>query len=86
VYTILLTPTAARFLAKSDEQLRQRIVRCLEQIATTPKRHPNIKRLTGRFAGDYRYRLGDYRIVYEVHESGKLVVVLIIAHRRQVYE
>ena len=86
MYEIVLTPIAAKFLNTASEPLKRRFARCLRQIGQTPKRHPNIKRLTGRFAGDYRYRLADYRIIYEIHETRKLVVVLVIAHRRHAYE
>lgn len=43
------------------------------------------KRLTGRWDGYYRFRLGDYRIVYQVDDKALLVAVAITAHRSEVY-
>jgi mRNA interferase RelE/StbE len=41
------------------------------------------KALTGEFQGLYRVRVGDYRVIYAV--TGTDVIVLRIAHRREVY-
>ena len=54
-------------------------------LKTDPHIHPNIKQLKGDLAGYYRYRVGDYRVVYYIDEEQKQVVVTIIAHRREVY-
>ena len=40
-------------------------------------------KLAGR--DDYRIRVGDYRIVYAVDDTARLVIVGRIAHRRDVY-
>ena len=36
-------------------------------------------------AGEWRIRVGDYRIVYEIHDDRLLVLVVRAAHRREVY-
>jgi len=61
-----------------------RIVPRLEHLAASP-RPPGCKKLKG---GDreWRIRVGDYRIVYEIDDSAKTVDVTRIAHRREVYE
>ena len=33
----------------------------------------------------YRIRIGDYRVVYEIHEAVLVVLVVRIAHRREIY-
>ena len=48
--------------------------------------YPNIKALKGEFSGYYRYRVGDYRVIYEIDDNSKLVTILLIAHRSRVYE
>ncbi|WP_423213202.1 type II toxin-antitoxin system RelE family toxin [Planktothrix agardhii] len=45
-----------------------------------------MKPLKGELAGYYRYRVGDYRVVYSINEEKKQIIVIVIAHRRQVYE
>jgi mRNA interferase RelE/StbE len=36
--------------------------------------------------GEWRVRTGDYRVIYEIHDGELLVLVLRMAHRREVYE
>jgi len=43
----------------------------------------DVKRLT-RFARDYRLRVGDYRVLFDV--EGKQAVVWRVLHRREAYE
>ena len=49
-------------------------------LSKKPESHPALR---GRFAGLRRYRVGDYRIIYAM--LGDDVLVLRIAHRRDVY-
>jgi mRNA interferase RelE/StbE len=46
----------------------------------------NVKALKGRFAGSYRYRLGDLRVVYTINDREVIVYVITIAKRSDVYE
>ncbi|MCZ7670420.1 MAG: type II toxin-antitoxin system RelE/ParE family toxin [Chloroflexi bacterium] len=85
MYDIQLTQAAQKFYAKADTPLTKQLNRCFAQLSQNPHIHPNIKRLSGKFSGFYRYRVGDYRVVYEIKEDNAIVIILIIAHRREVY-
>lgn len=86
MYEVQLSRTAQRFYEKADEPLVRRLNRCFDQLQRDPYNHPNIKRLTGNLAGYFRYRVGDWRVVYEVREGNSIVIVVLIAHRREVYQ
>ncbi|HJD55407.1 MAG TPA: type II toxin-antitoxin system RelE/ParE family toxin [Rickettsia endosymbiont of Pyrocoelia pectoralis] len=43
------------------------------------------KPLTGKYRKLYRYRYGDYRVIYELDKKNKLVSVLRIGHRSEIY-
>lgn len=86
MYTVCLTEEAKAFFEEAPAKLQQRLDRCFEQLQAHPRQHPNIKSLKGNLAGYYRYRVGDYRIVYHIDDQKQHVVVLTIAHRREVYE
>ena len=58
-----------------------RILRQIEQKLSDPGRGGSP--LSGEFAGLFRLRIGDYRVIYAKREGGFLV--LRIAHRREVY-
>ena len=86
MYDVILSPEAQAFYAAADPPLARKLARCFAQLERDPRRHSNIKRLTGRFAGLHRYRVGDWRVVYSVVERVREVHVLLIAHRSEVYE
>ena len=83
-YRISLAPSAARELRKFDPDVRRRIQAALELLATEP-RPPAAIRLVGG-SGEWRVRTGDYRIVYEINDDELLVLVVRMAHRREVYD
>jgi mRNA interferase RelE/StbE len=83
-YRVSLSPSAARELRKFDPTVRRRIQAALDLLATEP-RPPAATRLVGG-SGEWRVRTGDYRIVYEINDDQLLVLVLRMAHRREVYD
>ena len=55
----------------------------IEELAIDP-RPPGCIQLKGG-SGEYRVRVGDYRIIYEVQDGELIVLVLRLGHRREVY-
>jgi len=86
MYDVLLHPDAQKVYLSADKALAKKIARCLQQLEQTPRSHPNITALKGDFAGYYRYRIGDYRIIYSVDDRSVQVLVVAIAHRSEVYD
>ena len=83
-YNISYTKQATKTLLKIPVELRNTIHRKMEQIATNPfDHHPNVITLQNR--DSYRLRVGDWRIVYEVHQDRILIIVLKIALRKEIY-
>jgi mRNA interferase RelE/StbE len=86
MFEVILSPDANSFYTAADQPLARKLARCFIQLEREPRRHNNIKRLSGEFAGLFRYRVGDWRVIYRIDDSLKSVFVLTIAHRREVYE
>ena len=86
MYSVRLLPQARRFYEIADRPLAKKLARCFEQLEQNPRTHPNITRLKGPFAGYYRYRVGDHRVIYRIDERGRIVIVAIIAHRSEAYQ
>ena len=82
---VCLTAKANKVYSEADSVLRKKIAKCLNILQETPKNHPQIKALKGEFAGKYRFRVGDYRVIYIVDDSQSQVIVLLIEHRSQAY-
>ncbi len=85
-WTIEVSEKAFRALRKMDKQTARRIRNELLEIAKLEDPRSRGKTLTGNLAGVWRYRVGDYRILCDI-EDGRLVVVVVdVAHRREVYK
>ncbi len=86
MYEVLLHPDAQEVYVNADKALAKKIARCLQQLEETPLFHPNVKALTGEYAGYYRYRIGDYRVIYSVDEDIVQVFVITIVYRGEAYD
>jgi mRNA interferase RelE/StbE len=86
MHIVELSRSARDFFEAASAALQRRLNRCFRQLGVEPRWHPNIKRLKGDLAGYFRYRVGDYRVVYSIDEQRRVVTIVIIAHRRGVYE
>lgn len=81
-YTVLIERAARRALKGLHPQDRQRIVMAVELLATEP-RPSAATQLRGRDA--WRVRVGDFRVIYEIHDDQLVVYVVTLGHRREVY-
>lgn len=84
-YTVEISTSAAKSLAKIEKKTRLRIIGAIELLAVDPQ-PPGVKLLRGGKQGRWRARVGDYRIVYTVENDRLIVLVLRVAHRREVYD
>ena len=84
-YAVLLEKSAARFLLRlRDAKLKSRLDEAIESLADDP-RPPGCRKLAGT-TDRYRVRVGDHRIVYRIDDGKVIVLVLLIGHRRKVYD
>ena len=82
-YRIELRPAAVRALKRIDHQDRYRIRGAIALLGQDP-RPPAAKALQGR--PGLRVRVGNYRIIYTIHDDVLLVVVVTLGHRQDFYE
>lgn len=83
-YEVRFTPAVDRQIGKLPRAIRPKIIARAEALADNPRPH-GVKRLTNAKQGTYRIREGDYRIVYDIEDAILLVLVVRVAHRREVY-
>jgi len=86
MYKVVLLPKAEKTFARADVTLAKKLARGFESLEVNPLRHPNIKPLVGPLKGLLRFRVGDYRIVYQIDVRSEIVYVVRIAHRKEAYE
>ena len=81
-YTIVVTASANRQIAKLDPPIKTRVAAKIDSLADNP-RPPDVKKLAGDVG--YRVRVGDWRIIYDIREKEVIVLVLRVGHRRDIY-
>ena len=81
-YSVRIKRSATRDLPRIPQQDRLRIVRAIDSLGEHPPKESPLK---GENRGLRRLRMGDYRIVYEVLDDELVVLVVRVAHRREVY-
>ncbi len=86
MFEVILSPEARAFYECAPRPLAQKLARCFAQLEREPRRHNNARRLTGQLAGRWRYRVGDWRVIFRIDDRAHAVHVLVIAHRREVYD
>jgi mRNA interferase RelE/StbE len=85
-WRIEFLPDAAKELRKLDRTAAARIIKTLEErIASLDDPRAMGSALVGDHAGLWRWRIGDYRVVARIEDERITVLVVRVAHRREVY-
>jgi mRNA interferase RelE/StbE len=82
-YRLKFKRSAERAFLGLPRDVQPRLDKRLLALQDDP-RPPGTKALAGE-TGLHRLQVGDYRVVYEVHDKEILVLVLAIGHRRETY-
>lgn len=83
MYQVLLERTAERDLKRLPAEVHDRVIDTIKGLATNP-RPPGCRKLVGG-KNDWRVRVGDYRVLYEIADTIRIVRVNRVRHRREVY-
>ena len=83
MYNVLLERAAEKDLARLTVGMHDRVIVALHGLAQNP-RPPGCRKLTGA-KHNWRIRVGDYRVVYEIADVIRVVRVHRIRHRGEVY-
>ncbi len=85
--TVIYSDDALRQLKKLNSALAKRIILKIADNAAQTDPLSRAKALQGRLSGKYRYRIGDYRaiFIFDAHGNLRVLTVLIIKHRKEIY-
>ena len=83
LYALRFSDPAEKNLANLSSPIQSRTLEALRRLSDDPRRAPGVKKLTGESL--YRLRVGDFRVIFAVHDETAEVVVLKIGHRRDIY-
>lgn len=87
MYKVLFTDGAKKQLKKLDKHTASLILGWIRKNlegCTNPRQHG--KSLTANRSGQWRYRVGDYRLIAEIQDKEIVILILNVGHRRDIYE
>jgi mRNA interferase RelE/StbE len=82
-YAIQYKPAALRQLHALPHDIQARVQAAIEGLGDNPF-PPKVKKMAGS-PDRWRIRVGDYRVVYEVHSHRLMILVIAVGHRREIY-
>ena len=80
-YELVYTQRAEIDIEKLERKVKDRIGKTLLRYKEEPLRYA--EKLSDPVLGEYRFRIGDYRVIFDVR--GNEIVVLRVGHRREIY-
>ncbi len=82
IYNLLYTRRAEKDIKKLDSAIKRQIGKAILKLLNDPLEHS--EKLTDPKIGTYRFRIGEYRVVFDI--EGKDIVVLRVGHRKEIYK
>ena len=86
-YQVVYSERALKELKKMDRYTRQLIFSWISKNLDgwkNPGSHG--KALTANRSGQWRYRIGDYRLICQIQDQELIILALSVGHRREVYQ
>ena len=83
MYELIYSPSALKQLQKLEHNIRERIIIALERLRIRPE-SCDLKKLVGM--SGYRFRVGDYRIIFDMEKDKLIILILQIGHRKNIYD
>ena len=83
MYRVLLERSGEKDLARLASEVHDRVIAAIQALARNP-RPPGCRKLAGS-KNDWRIRVRDYRVIYEIADEIRIVRVNRVRHRREVY-
>lgn len=85
-YQVVYLPQVIKTLEKLDKYTKRIIVEWIEKHLVDCE-DPRIfgKPLTANRVNQWRYRIGDYRVIVKIEDNRLVILVIAIGHRRDIY-
>ena len=84
MYQVVIERRAEKDLDRLSPPIHRRVSESILALANNP-RPPGCRKLVGS-DNDWRIRVGDYRVIYQIADAIRVVRVNRVRHRREVYK
>lgn len=86
MYHIEYSKKAQKQIKKLDKQIQRLLFAWIDKhLEGTDNPRANGKGLTANHANEWRYRIGDYRLICDIQDDKMVILALEFRHRRDVY-
>ena len=87
MHQVIYSAHAREDLLKIDRKISQRIIKKIQYFSQQKTPLSFAKKLTNPALGQYRFRIGDYRDIFDIDSNGEIQILFIlrIKHRKDVY-
>jgi mRNA interferase RelE/StbE len=85
MYKITFKNSAYKELEQLSKSIVRKIAVAIDELANNP-RPVGVKKLKDSSEDLYRIRVGDYRIIYTINDGIRIVNILRIGHRKDIYK
>lgn len=86
MWRVNFSTKAAKLFEKLDKPIQRQIAAEITKILSLENPRQLGKALTGELSKLWRYRTGDYRIVCEIQDDVLMILVVRVAHRKDIYD
>ncbi|HEK9992452.1 TPA: type II toxin-antitoxin system RelE/ParE family toxin [Streptococcus equi subsp. zooepidemicus] len=83
-YKLIPTPLFAKQFKKLDKFVQKQIKSYLEKVLSDPRAKG--KGLVANRSGQWRYRIGNYRVIVNIQDGEMIVLALEVGHRKDIYK
>ena len=85
-FDIVYTAKFKKKTRRAPQHLKKKIDAAFEEIRKEPHHGVNIKQLKGKLSDFYRYRMGDFRLIYKVLDDRVLIIAVDFGPRGDIYK
>ncbi len=87
MHEIIYTKHARQDLKKLEKTIAERIIKKIYFFSQQKNALTFAKKLKNPEIGEYRFRIGDYRVIFDVDKKGniQILIILKIKHRKDIY-
>ncbi|NCN82389.1 MAG: type II toxin-antitoxin system RelE/ParE family toxin [Candidatus Pacebacteria bacterium] len=83
MYKLIFTKSARKDIEKLDSVTKKRLLNKFKTFAQNPLEYA--KKLVNHRIGTYRWRVGNYRVIFDLDDVENIAIVLRVRHRKNVY-
>jgi mRNA interferase RelE/StbE len=83
-WTLRYARRAERHIAQLDPPIRRRVLLAIDRLVADPDHATGVRKLTGQPGA--RLRVGDWRVIFEIHRESRIVIVHRVLPRGRAYD